>query len=135
MAPRLHSILAKSVIKPSANSFTSSLIRKGNPMVLSDRKVLVTGGSGFIASHLVRRLVHAGAHVSILTKYNSVIDNARLAGLWDRITPIEADLRNLDSLAQLRSLRPEIIFHFAAYNHVGDSFLHVNEAIESNARG
>ena len=104
-------------------------------MALSDRKVLVTGGSGFIASHLVRRLVHAGAHVSILTKYNSVIDNTRLAGLWDRITPIEADLRNLDSLAQLRSLRPEIIFHFAAYNHVGDSFLHVNEVIESNARG
>jgi UDP-glucose 4-epimerase len=104
-------------------------------MALSDREVLVTGGSGFIASHLVRRLVHAGAHVSILTKYNSIIDNTRLAGLWDRITPIEADLRNLDSLAQLRSLRPEIIFHFAAYNHVGDSFLHVNEAIESNARG
>lgn len=104
-------------------------------MTFTDRKVLVTGGSGFIASHLVRRLVHAGAHVSILTKYNSVIDNARLAGLWDRITPIEADLRNLDSLAQLRSLRPEIIFHFAAYNHVGDSFLHVNEALESNARG
>jgi UDP-glucose 4-epimerase len=104
-------------------------------MALGDRKVLVTGGSGFIASHLVRRLVHADARVSILTKYNSVIDNTRLAGLWDRITPIEADLRNLDSLSQLRSLRPEIIFHFAAYNHVGDSFLHVNEAIESNARG
>ena len=104
-------------------------------MTLSDRTVLVTGGSGFIASHLVRRLVHMGAHVSVLTKYNSIIDNVRLAGFWPHITLIEADIRNVDSLAQLRSMRPEIIFHFAAYNHVGDSFLHINEAIDSNARG
>lgn len=104
-------------------------------MTFTDRKILVTGGSGFIASHLVRRLVHAGARVSVLTKYNSMIDNVRLAGLWDGIIPVEADLRNSDSLAQLQAIRPEIIFHFAAYNHVGDSFVHVNEAMEANARG
>ncbi len=104
-------------------------------MSLANQKILVTGGSEFIPSHLVRRLVHMGADVAVLTKYNSVIDNVRLAGLWSQITPIEADLRNADSLVQLRTLRPDIVFHFAAYNHVGDSFLHVNEAMESNARG
>lgn len=104
-------------------------------MPLSERTVMVTGGSGFLASHLVRRLVRLGAQVSVLTKYNSIIDNVRLAGLWDRIRVIEADLRNPDSLAQLHSLRPDVIFHFAAYNHVGDSFLHVNETIETNLRG
>lgn len=103
--------------------------------MLSKRRILVTGGGGFIASHLVRRLVHSGANVSVLTKYNSIIDNVRLAGIWPYITLVEADLRNVDSLAQIQSIKPEIIFHFAAYNHVGDSFLHVNEAIDSNARG
>jgi UDP-glucose 4-epimerase len=110
-------------------------------MVMSDftnlerKRILVTGGSGFIASHLVRRLVDLGSEVHVLTKYDSVIDNVRLAGLWEKVTPVEADLRNTDSLKQLTRIKPHIVFHFAAYNHVGDSFTHINEALTSNAVG
>ena len=68
-------------------------------------------------------------------KYNSVIDNIRLADIWDRITPIEADLRNADSLKKLSRFKPQIIYHFAAYNHVGDSFENVSEAIDVNSKG
>lgn len=102
---------------------------------LRGARVLVTGGSGFFGSHLVHRLHEMGAEVHVLTKYNSVIDNVRLARIWDELHVIEADLRNPDSLAQLRDLRPDIVFHFAAYNHVGDSFVHVIEAMSSNAMG
>ena len=102
---------------------------------LAGRKVLVTGGSGFIASHLVSKLCEIGAEVTVLTKYNSVIDNVRLAKLWDRIGVLEGDLRNLDSLGQIKDLKPEYVFHFAAYNHVGDSFLHVQEWLACNAMG
>ena len=45
---------------------------------------------------------------------------------------IEADLRNTDSTLQLRNRKFDKVFHLAAYNHVGDSFLHVNETISSN---
>jgi UDP-glucose 4-epimerase len=102
---------------------------------LTGRRVLITGGAGFIGSHLVRRLVGLGADVAVVTKYNSVVDNVRLVDLWHRVRVIEADIRNLDSLRQLRELRPEVVYHLAAYNHVGDSFLHVNEALDSNAKG
>jgi len=101
----------------------------------SQKKVLVTGGSGFIASHLCRRLLNEGAELYVLTKYNSVIDNIRLAAFWDRLHVLEADLRNLDSLSQIARVKPQVVFHFAAYNHVGDSFLHVQEALTSNALG
>ena len=100
-----------------------------------DQRVLVTGGSGFIASHLCHRLVQAGARVFVLTKYNSLVDNVRLAGWWERVTPVEADLRNLDSLKAIRSIKPQVVYHFAAYNHVGDSFMHVSEAIDVNGKG
>lgn len=104
-------------------------------MFLKGKRVLVTGGSGFIGSHLCRLLVAQGADLYVLVKYNSVMDNVRLVGLWDRLTPVEADLRNPDALRQLEVVRPEIIYHLAAYNHVGDSFFQVSEAVDSNGKG
>jgi UDP-glucose 4-epimerase len=102
---------------------------------LKDKRILVTGGSGFIGSHLTRRLCREGADVAILCKYDSVMDNVRLVDLWSDITVLEADIRNQDSLRQIGDFKPDIIYHLAAYNHVGDSFLHVSEAMDSNARG
>jgi nucleoside-diphosphate-sugar epimerase len=78
-------------------------------------------------------LLQLGADVSVVVKYKSLIDNIRLSSVWERITAIEADLRNIDSLRQFADRHYDIIFHLAAYNHVGDSFLHVNEALMSNA--
>ncbi len=104
-------------------------------MNISGTRVLVTGGAGFIGSHLCRRLAEEGAELFVTVKYNSIIDNVRLARLWDKITPVEADLRNPDALMQVRGIRPQLIYHLAAYNHVGDSFSQVSEAIDSNAKG
>ncbi len=100
---------------------------------LAKKKVLVTGGAGFIGSHLVRRLVDLGAEVFVTVKYNSVIDNVRLVRMWEQIVPIEADLRNFSSLLQLRDIKPDVVFHLAAYNHVGDSFRQYSESMGSNA--
>ena len=102
---------------------------------LGGKKVLVTGGGGFIGSHLTRRLVDLGSEVAVLTKYESVVDNVRLAALWDDILPIEGDLRNIDSLRNVVDFAPEVIFHLAAYNHVGGSFRHYSEALECNGNG
>jgi len=99
---------------------------------MKNKMVLVTGGAGFIGSHLVKRLIKDGANVSVTVKYNSIIDNIRLASVWNNISIIEADLRNIDSLLQTQDIEFDYIFHLAAYNHVGDSFKHVNEAINSN---
>ena len=41
-------------------------------------KILVTGGSGFIGSHLVKELVKKGHDVAITTKYDSIYENIRL---------------------------------------------------------
>ena len=40
-------------------------------MNLQSKRVLVTGADGFIGSHLVERLLGAGAHVTALAQYNS----------------------------------------------------------------
>ncbi|MBU2541451.1 MAG: GDP-mannose 4,6-dehydratase [Candidatus Omnitrophica bacterium] len=103
--------------------------------ILKNTKVLITGGGGFIASHLTKRLLEEGAKIFVLTKYGCVIDNIRLVNIWDKVKIIESDLRNPDSLKKVKLIKPDIIYHFAAYNHVGDSFDNVSEAIDVNSKG
>ena len=100
--------------------------------LIKNKKILVTGGAGFIGSHLVNRLVKEGAKVSVIVKYNSIIDCPRLLKSWDKINVIEADLRNIDSVLEIKKLSFDVVFHLAAYNHVGDSFKHVLENVNSN---
>ena len=100
--------------------------------MIKNKKILVTGGAGFIGSHLTNRLVKEGAKVSVVVKYNSIIDCPRLVKSWDRINIIEADLRNTDSVGEMKHMDFDVVFHLAAYNHVGDSFKHVLENVNSN---
>ena len=64
--------------------------------MIKNKKILVTGGAGFIGSHLIQRLISEDAKVSVTVKYNSIIDCPRLVKVWDKINIIEADLRNTD---------------------------------------
>jgi nucleoside-diphosphate-sugar epimerase len=98
-------------------------------------KILVTGGSGFIGSHLVKKLLNDGYEVAITTKYDSVYDNIRLFNVWKSIKVIECDLRYSNSISKINDFNPEVIFHLAAYNDVKGSFDNYNEALESNVLG
>lgn len=98
-----------------------------------NKKILITGGSGFIGSHLVKKLLKLNAKITVTVKYNSVFDCIRLNDIWKKIKVVECDLRNTDSVINsLGKLKFDFIFHLAAYNHVGDSFNFVNETIDSN---
>ena len=58
---------------------------------------LVTGGAGFIGSHIVEALVARGENVVVFDNLSTgKIEN--LAGFRDRITFIEGDLRDLDTV-------------------------------------
>ncbi len=98
-------------------------------------KVLVTGGAGFIGSHLVKHLLKAGTEVTVTVRYNSIIDNVRLAAHWDDITRVVADIRDADAMRQFRGKSYDAVFHLAAFNHVGDSFFLANEALMTNGIG
>lgn len=103
---------------------------------LRDANVLVTGGAGFIGSHLVSRLVSDGADVHVLTSEVSSLYPGRLLELKDKITVHEGnvvDRSAMDTVA--RNVRPQIIFHMAAFTHVGKSWSRVDECIQTNVQG
>ncbi len=80
-------------------------------------RAIVTGGAGFIGSHLAEALLARGDEVH-------VVDNLSSGSRAN--VPAAADLRELDirdeGLAELTArLRPEVVFHLAAQADVGTS--------------
>lgn len=76
-------------------------------------RVLITGGTGFIGSHLVRDCVARGDEVTVLTRPDS--DAWRLVDVLDRITLIRArPLDGREMQAAVALARPERVFHLAA---------------------
>jgi nucleoside-diphosphate-sugar epimerase len=98
--------------------------------------VLVTGASGFIGSHLTRRLVDEGAHVHALTSTVSSVYPQRLVDLRDRITLHEGSLDDRSAMdAVAEASKPAYVFHLGAYTHVGKSWQRVDECIQVNVQG
>lgn len=71
---------------------------------MSGRHVLVTGGAGFIGSHLVEALLERGDRVRVLDSFDPYYDPAvkrrNLQGALDDIELLEGDLRDLGLLAR-----------------------------------
>jgi len=78
------------------------------------RTVLVTGGAGFIGSHLVERLLGDGHNVRVIDNYSTgrALNLADLAGN-PRLTVHEADIADLRTIAPLFQ-GVEWVFHMAA---------------------
>jgi UDP-glucose 4-epimerase len=80
--------------------------------MMNKTKVLVTGGAGFIGSHLVTKLVSEGMQVTVLDNLNSgSIEN--LESSFDKIEFVNGDIRD-QSVAKEVVRDANIIFHLAA---------------------
>jgi FlaA1/EpsC-like NDP-sugar epimerase len=108
---------------------------------VSGKVVLVTGAGGSIGSELCRQIANANPRKLLLLdkSENSLfyVDFAIREKLESaRVKPFLMDLLSADRLKEmLRAERPDIIFHAAAYKHVGLLELHPQEAIRNNVLG
>jgi UDP-glucose 4-epimerase len=73
-------------------------------------KIVVTGGAGFIGSHIVERFLSAGHSVTVVDNLSS----GSLSNLFDGAAFTEIDIRSKDIRPLLRSLAPDILIHTAA---------------------
>jgi nucleoside-diphosphate-sugar epimerase len=94
---------------------------------------LVTGGAGFIGSHLVDELLDRGASVRVLDNFFSG-HRENLAQCIDRIDLIEGDIRNLDTCKKAVD-GVAYVFHQAALGSVPRSMDEPALSIEVNVGG
>lgn len=90
------------------------------------RKILVTGGTGYIGSHTVVELLNSGYEPVIVDNLSnslaSVVDSIkRITGIRPQLEKVDCcDLRSLERVFQNQG-GIEAVIHFAAYKAVGES--------------
>jgi dTDP-L-rhamnose 4-epimerase len=101
------------------------------------KRVLITGGAGFIGSHTADALVRKGYAVRILDLLDSQI-HGELASfpayLMSNIECIRGDIRNpKDIAAALEDI--DAIYHFASLTGVGQSMYDIRSYVDTNCTG
>ena len=98
------------------------------------RRVLVTGGEGFIGSHLVDRLLAEGAEVRALVHYNPF---GRWGWLQDKAGDVEilaGDVRDADRVATAVA-GTDVVFHLAALIGIPYSYDAPESYVQTNVLG
>ncbi len=109
--------------------------------IIQNKVVLVSGAAGSIGSELVRQIQKFGPQVTILLEIaESPLHDLSLDLEKQfpeaRFIPIIADVRDRERIEQIFSeLRPDIIYHAAAYKHVPLMESYPNEAVRANVSG
>ena len=109
--------------------------------IIQDKVVLVSGAAGSIGSELVRQIQKYGPQVTILLEIaESPLHDLSLDLQKQfpdaRFIPVIADIRDRDRIEQIFSeLRPDVVYHAAAYKHVPLMESYPNEAVRANVLG
>lgn len=108
-----------------------------NPLFWSDRRVLVTGHTGFKGTWLATWLAELGARVTGIGRQPATEPSLfACSDLTDRIDSRIADVRSREHLARLlNQAQPEIIFHLAAQPLVMQSLRDPVATFQSNILG
>jgi len=106
---------------------------------LEDRRVLITGISGFVGSYLANFLLDSGAEVYGIIRRRADWSNPQNLmdrGIYDDVTIIEGDLVDISSIARALDIsQPELVFHLGAQSFVPQSFLNPIETMQINCTG
>ncbi|MGM0586390.1 MAG: SDR family NAD(P)-dependent oxidoreductase [Pseudomonadota bacterium] len=102
------------------------------------RNVLVTGGDGFIGSHLIEALVEAGAEVTALSLYNAFDSMGWIDDLPPEtrasVNAVRGDVRDAALVHRLVA-RQEVVFHLAALIAIPHSYVAAQSYVDTNVLG
>lgn len=97
-------------------------------------KILITGGAGFVGSHIVDELIKLKHNVRIFDNLDPQVHSNIPKYINSNAEFLKGDLRNINDLKEaLKDV--EIIFHEASAVGVGQSMYKINHYVDSNTLG
>ena len=101
-----------------------------------NKKILVTGGAGFIGSEFVRQCVKKGYKIIVVDKLTYAGDLKRLKEARGKYKFYKADICNKKKIEEIfEKEKPRIVTNFAAQTHVDRSIVDATPFIETNIMG
>lgn len=98
--------------------------------------ILITGGTGFVGSHLIEYILSLNEDhaIYVLSRWRS--DKENIKHLLDKINLVDGDLLDQASLMRIiNNVRPDKIFHLAAQSYVPASFNAPSKTMLTNVIG
>lgn len=100
------------------------------------KNVLVTGGTGFVGSHLVEELITHGANVVTTFEYTDPLSYFMMRGFDKKVTMAQVDVADFDAVMDLLTkFEIDYIFHLAAQAIVTTAYANPRKTILSNVMG
>jgi len=96
--------------------------------------IVVTGGAGFVGSNLIEYLINK-TKFKIISVDNYSSGNKKNHIDDKRIKYINSNTKNISNLLNQYKKKINVIFHFGEFSRIYQSFLKMNECINSNTIG
>ena len=96
------------------------------------KKILVTGGAGYIGSHIVKLLCDKDYDVIVMDNFSTGLRENLDSRLRD---VIEGDILNPDDLDKALREEIDVVFHFAAFKAAGESMTDPGKYAWNNVAG
>jgi nucleoside-diphosphate-sugar epimerase len=98
------------------------------------RKILITGGTGFIGSNFVYKFLELGDEINLIVRPKS--NFWRIESIKNKLKLHKIDLSNAEELERfISNLKPEIILHFATYGAYQGRQQDIKATIDTNLLG
>ena len=100
------------------------------------RKLLVTGGAGFIGSEFVRQGVKRGFEIAVVDKLSYAGDLERLKEVEGKIDFHKVDITESKAVEDIfKREKPDAVIHWAAESHVDRSITDASPFLDTNING
>lgn len=99
------------------------------------KRALLSGGNGFVASHLARALLERGDAVTVYDLPPGPRSGLELQGIRAQVELVEGDLRDSERLAATVSGGFDVVFHLGAQTLVGPAMADPVATFETNVGG
>jgi UDP-glucose 4-epimerase len=104
-------------------------------VTILNQRILVTGGAGFIGSHLVERLLYEGAKVTVLDNFNTGKEhNLKMVYNHPNFRFVKGDIRNRSLVDEVVDGQ-NIVFHFCDDSDIRSAAAHPDSYVEQNIMG